>query len=151
MCRVNDFNLSYESLTGPEAWKILHSLPETDPAFFAELTQPQSRVSAPVLTLDEACDEDVEVSELDNPGDDSVVPLKAVLGMVQGSMEDDDCFVPGDDWGFVSVAEAEATLVEVVDGVKIDTTDAVRCPKGRGQWKQCQNKLYSYEEWVLAR
>lgn len=146
MCCVEDFNLSYKSLTSPEARRALRNLPETDPTFFAELTQPRSRVLAPSLTPEEALDKDVEFSELDNPGDDVVVPLEAVWDVMAGA--ESDQFVPGEEWGLESAAEAEETMVEVVDGIKIDTTHAVKQLQGRGQRKRIRNKFYSDEAWV---
>ena len=59
-----------------------------------------------------------------------------------------DQFVPGEEWGLESAAEVEETMMEVVDGIKINTTHAVKQLQGCGQWKQIRNKIYSDEAWV---
>jgi len=40
MCRADQFNFSFESLTSHKARQMLHDLPTTDAAFFSELSQP---------------------------------------------------------------------------------------------------------------
>jgi hypothetical protein len=145
MCKVNGFNLSYESLTSSETRQILRNLPETDPEFFAELTQPRSRVAAPTLTPEEATEEDSEVSEVNSPGDDTAVPLDAVIDAIHGNLDVDDWFVPSEDGGLESTAEAEETLVEEVEGVKIDTTHLVEKLEGRGHRTKTKSKFYSDE------
>ena len=134
MCKVDGFNLSYESLTSSETCKILHALPETDPEFFQELTQHRFQVVAPILTPDEAHEEDLEDLELNSTGDDTVVPLDAVIDVMQGKLDDDkDYYVPGEDGDLESTAEAKETLVEEVEGVKIDTTRLVEKIEGHGR------------------
>lgn len=145
MCRVgiDDTNLSYESLTGPAARQMLRDLPFTDPDFFAELTR--VRNLPPSLTDEEAQLEDIELSELDIPGDDSAVPLEAVEDLVHGVLPMDDIeqeFVVGE-YGLVSAAEAEETLVESVDNKVIDTTSIIGQGLGRGRRKKFRNVLYS--------
>ena len=78
MCKAGQFDLSYESLTSREARQALHDLPNTDPAFFAEISKPRSRSQhvAPVLSDDQVAQEDSE----DQYGgtdalDDSDVPV----------------------------------------------------------------------------
>ncbi|KAF8166376.1 hypothetical protein BJ912DRAFT_243071 [Pholiota molesta] len=144
MCRVgvHDANLSYESLTSPTARQMLRDLPITDPDFFAELTR--VRNSPPVLTDEEAQLEDVEVSELDVPSDDSAVPLEAVEDALHGALPMDDIeqeFIVGE-YGLVSAAEAEETLVESVNDVVLDTTSIVDQGLGRGRRKKFRNMLY---------
>jgi len=143
MCRAGEFNLSYESLTSPAARQILRDLPVTDPQFFAELTQPRSRVAAPVLDTEDALHEDAEVSDLDIIGDDSSVPIEAILDAMHGVLPQgsDEMFVEGSD-GVVSRAEAEETLIEEVDGVIVDATASVAQAEGRGLRKKFRNKLY---------
>ena len=152
MCRAGEFNLSYESLTSTAARKILRDLPKTDPEFFAELTQPRSRVAAPALSAEDVLHEDSEVSDLDIAGDDSSVPLEAVLDAMHGVLprEGDAMFVEGPD-GVVSQAEAEETLIEEVDSIVVDATGSVAQTEGRGQRKKFRNKFYEEESlkwWV---
>jgi hypothetical protein len=152
MCRAGEFNLSYESLTSTAARKILRDLPETDPEFFAELTRPRSRVAAPALSEEDILHEDSEASDIDVVGDDSSVPLEAVLDAMHGvlSQETDAMFVEGPD-GVISHAEAEETLVEEVDGIVVDATSSATNAEGRGQRKKFRNKFYEEESlkwWV---
>jgi len=60
-----------------------NNLPETDPTFFAKSH-----------STDEILDEDANISELDDPGDDAVVPLDAVLNVVEG--DESDQYVSGE-------------------------------------------------------
>ncbi|KAF8196183.1 hypothetical protein BJ912DRAFT_1056612 [Pholiota molesta] len=150
MCRVgiNDADLSYESLTSSEARQTLRELPITDPTFFAELTRERTMPALPTLTHDEAQEEDVEHSELDIPGDDSAVPLKAVEDAVYGVLPTDDTeqeFIIGP-YGLLSAAEAEETLVESVNDVIVDTTSlAEQSSVGRGHRKKFRNTVYNPE------
>jgi hypothetical protein len=150
MCKAGEFNLSYASLTSLEARRVLCELPESDPDFWAELTQPRTRLSAPALTTEEALEEDADAMDLDNPGDDSVVPLEVVAELMAGDADISDEFVPGDEWGLVSTADAEETLREVIEGVEIDTTQATKNGEGRGQRKKMKNRLYPDDLWVNA-
>ncbi|KAF5372041.1 hypothetical protein D9615_008034 [Tricholomella constricta] len=144
MCRVGDLNLSYESLTSPATREILQNLPSTDPNFFAELTRPRSRV--PILSIEDVLVEDAEISEVDIPVDDSVVPHEAVVDDLHGELPetDDQHFVRGAD-GVISAAEAEEVLIEEVEGVLLDTTGAVAQDLGRGKRKKLRNGLYTAE------
>ena len=54
-----------------------------------KLTQPRSGVSVLALTPDEILDEDANISELDDPRGDTVVPLEAVLNVVKGDESDE--------------------------------------------------------------
>jgi hypothetical protein len=152
MCKGGEFNLSYQSLVSSEAMQILHELPNMDPEFYAELTQPRSGMSVLILTEDEALDEDVipVVNDINN-GDDSVIPMEAVVDHVHGELPsgDSNCdFIVGEDGRLQTIAEAEDTTVEEVDGVFVDTTVAVTAVmdlEGRGWRKRTENKLYSVE------
>ena len=85
MCHADEFNLSYESLTGQAACQNLQDLQDTDTEFLAELRWPRSHVLPPILSHDEALLEDSKELELDIPGDDSAVPLKVVEDNVHGN------------------------------------------------------------------
>ena len=63
MCKVGPFDLLYESLTSREAWQALCDLPNTDPTFFTEISQPRSCYQhvVPILNDDQAAQEDLEV------------------------------------------------------------------------------------------
>lgn len=142
MCKVNKFNLLYKSLTSSKTHQILRNLPDTDPEFFAELTQPHSQVGAPVLMAEEAHNEDLEVSEVNSYGDDTVVPLNAVLDAVHGNLDDDNCFVPDEDGGLESIAEAEETLVKEVEGIQTDMICLVEKHEGCGHQIKKKSKFY---------
>jgi hypothetical protein len=73
--------------------------------------------------------------DLDVPGDDSAVPLEAVQDLVHGVLPTDDmegAFKLRED-GLISMAEAEETLVEEIEGVVIDTTSVCEQDLGRGK------------------
>ena len=144
MCQVGDMNLSYESLTSSTTWQILRDLPVTDPDFFAELSKPWSHVPAPSLSAEDALHEDAEASDLD-VGDDTCVPLEAVLDAMHGELtqESEGMFEEGLD-GVVSRAKAEEALIEEVDGIVVDATSLV-AQEGRGKRKRFQNKLYEQD------
>jgi hypothetical protein len=73
MCQAGQFNLSFESLTSHEACQMLRDLPTTNPALFAELSQPRSRTAvAPTLTAQQVTAEDADAIDI---VDDSDVPL----------------------------------------------------------------------------
>jgi hypothetical protein len=140
MCKGGEFNLSYKSLVSSEALQVLRDLPNTDPEFYAELTQPQAGISVPVLTEDEALQEDniPVVDDIDN-GDDSVVPMDAIIDHVHGELgaNDADCdFVLREDGTLQTTVEAEDTTVEEVDGVLVDTMVAVSAVAELEGWGQ---------------
>lgn len=78
----------------------------------------------PALIDKEAKLEDIEILELDVPGNDSAMPLKAVADAVYGVLptnNSEQAFIV-EKYGLVSAAEAEETLVESVNDVVLDTT-----------------------------
>jgi hypothetical protein len=64
MCKAGQFNLSYDSLTSHEARQALRNLPNTDPTFFAEISQPRScsEHAAPFLDEHQIQQEDSEIT-----------------------------------------------------------------------------------------
>jgi hypothetical protein len=134
MYRTGEFNLSYDSLTSPKTWQILHDLPITEPEFFAELSQRHSHVP---LSMDDILHEDRKVSDINIAGDNCSVPLEAVLDAMHGVLpwlDSKAMFEEGPD-GVISCAEAEETLIEEVNGVVIDATSSGAQEEGRGKLK----------------
>jgi hypothetical protein len=161
MCRAGDFNLSYTSLTSREALKALHELVTVDPMFWAEITQPRSQGSVPnhappTLTSLQEQTEDLEESAIDINGDDSEVPMTDVVSAhtqleCSDSMDcddDDELYIPGEEGGLVSTADAECASLESVQGEVVDATQATQAVEGRGKCKKRANILYSSKFWV---
>jgi len=150
MCKAGAFDLSYESLTSHEARQTLRDLPRTDPAFFAEISQPRSR---PILDESDALQEDSEEQYGGlTPADDSDVPLGEVAahhevvgtsGSEPLGLETEDTdhlYVVSEDGGLSSVAEAEDTLIESIGDHVTDVTAAYA---DRPRRKRRPNVLYS--------
>jgi hypothetical protein len=64
-----------------------------------------------------------------------------VIDAMHRNFDVDDCFVPGEDGGLESTAEAEETLVKEVEGVKIDTTHLVEKLEGCGHRTKTKSKF----------
>jgi hypothetical protein len=132
MCRAGDFDLSFESLTGNEARRILRELPTTNPDLFAEVSQSRSQVSVPVLTEEESSLEDS--SPETTIEDDSDVPFAKVQAhhnesrnaeLSPSSAADPDyIYTANESGGLTSTALSEEVLVESVDGHEADVTPA---------------------------
>jgi hypothetical protein len=158
MCRAGEFNLSYTSLTSREASKALRELVTVDPAFWAEITQSRSRGSIlPMLTSQQEALEDLEECAVDVHGDDSEVPMTDVISAHTQVIEhadpmdhdnDDKLYIVGEEGGLVSIADAESTTMESVNGETTDATRASQAVEGRGKRKKCANVLYSSKFWV---
>ena len=78
MSRVQGWNLSYESLTSFEARDRMRRLRTEDPEFWKELDEGRVQIPRP----DEQVFEDAPPAEEDDAGDDSSVPLEAVIASV---------------------------------------------------------------------
>ena len=100
-----------------------------------------SQVAAPTLTPEEVHKEDSDISEVNSPGDDTIVPLDTIIDAMHGNLDIDDCFMLDED-GLESTAEAEETLVEEVEGVKINTTHLVSQLEGHGHQIKMKSKFY---------
>ena len=118
MCAAGQFNLSYDSLTSYEARRVLRDLPNTDPTFFAEISQPRSRAGHAVPILNE-CQTQQEDSE--------------------------HTYVAVGDHGLSSAAEAEDVLVESVNACVMDVSGAFT---GRPKRKCRGNVLYAGKNWL---
>ena len=81
MCRVNGWNLSYESLTSFEARKKLRDLKVDDPEFWNELSAEMVASNQPASN--EVVPEDmVDEGDHDEYGDDSSIGLATVVKAV---------------------------------------------------------------------
>jgi hypothetical protein len=123
-------------LAGHEASKALRKLVTVDPAFWAEITQPRSRGTPPALTPQQAQSEDLEEVAIDIHGDDSKVPMIDVVAAhtQHPSMDSDhDCndmlYVPGEEGGLVSTADAERMSTESVNSEMVDASHVEGCGK----------------------
>jgi len=161
MCKAGPFDLSYESLTSREARQALRDLPNTDPTFFAEISQPcsRSRHAVPILNDDQTAQEDSEVQYGGADAlDDSDVPVPEVDAhqvelvskfQTHSTQEDEEdlvhIYVIHDEGGLSSVAEAEDTLIESIDSHVTDVSSAFT---GRATRIHRSNVLYSGKEWM---
>ncbi|PPR03038.1 hypothetical protein CVT26_004573 [Gymnopilus dilepis] len=156
MCSAGKFNLSYESLTSHEARQALRELPQTDPEFFAELTQPRTRATVPTLSPEQIEVEDAAPSSDSTPDDDSDVPLTELIAyqaetQVEPASEvpavevAEEVYVADESGGLVSTAEAEETLVEAVGAEIIDATPV--SSSGRVRRTRRLNVRYHNEWW----
>jgi len=111
MCRVKDFNLSYDCLTGYAIRDKLCNLKKTDPEFWKELTSPS--VPKP-MNEDQTFEEDNVDGPDETHDDDSDLPCNAIVACVTGSSlpKNIASTVDGD---LVSAAQAEQ-----IDGDGID-------------------------------
>ncbi len=154
MCKANGIDLSYESLSSHETRQMLRDLPNVDPAFFAEISQPRSRC-APNLSSDECIQEDTE--ELFEAPDDSDVPLGEVAAYIEDLASgvnltlppddttlDDYAYVPDEVGGLSCVTEAEGALKESIGSDEV-TTDVTNTFSIRPKRSRRPNVLYSTE------
>jgi hypothetical protein len=100
--------------------------------------------------------EDLEESAIDIHGDDSEVPMTDVISVHAQSEntdsmdcdDDDKLYIPGEEGGLVSTADAESASMESVQGEVVDATQASQTVEGRGRRKKRSNILYSSKFWV---
>ena len=150
MCRGGEFDLSFESLTSHEARRALRELPITDPALFAEISQPRSCVGVvPSLTPDEALLEDNPPDE--GAEDDSDVPFAEVCAhhyesLNTSPLDPAQIYLPNETGGLTSTAGSESILVEAVDDVVVNVTPDVTA-SGRGRRVRRKNVLYNGKWW----
>jgi hypothetical protein len=130
--------LSYESLTSREARQVLRDLPETRPAFFAELTQPSRRRQAPILKDVEVTEEDADPYE--DTEEDSEVPLAVLIDRIHNPSQGSHGYKTDDDGRLVPIAEAEQAFVEEAGEISVEQTEA---EQGRGKQKKTANTMYS--------
>ena len=154
MCKAGELDLSYESLISHEARQTLRDLPKTDPTFFAEISQPRSRV--PVLSDEERLQEDSEMLYGGSTvADDSDVPLAEVTAhqcdQISGNSEsagengEEYIYIPDSTGGLHCAAEAEEALTECIGAgdVVIDTSSTV---SHRPKRVRRRNALYPSEQ-----
>lgn len=118
---MGEFDLSYESLTSRNAQQVLRDLPETQPTFFAELTQPCHCRQTPTLNNDEAEEED---NTLEDINEDSEVPLAALLDHIHNPSQGSHGYKTDDDGRLVPVAEAEQAFVEETGEISVEQAEA---------------------------
>jgi hypothetical protein len=124
-------------LTSRDARQVLRDLPETQPTFFAELTQPHRCRQTPTLNNDEAEEEDNTFEDID---EDSEVPLAALLDRIHNPSQGSHGYKTDDDGRLVPVAEAEQAFVKETGEISVEQAEA---EQGRGKRKKTANILYS--------
>jgi len=160
MCRVRVWNLSYESLTSFEAREKLRNLKTDNPEFWAELSMEKEDTSLPAP--DDVVPEDVvDIEEDDNHGDDSSIPISAVIGaVVTGKGTKDGCLVSQDLAGDDNEAPVDGIDGQDEDSLGIHTTvseeashsavSGIQPPaeKGRGKRTKISNKWYTVKSFI---
>ncbi len=144
MCKVREWNLSFECLTGPKMRAALRDMKNTDPTFWAELTQstkklcPDEAVAQPEDEIDEL--EDLQL-------DDSNIPIELVVeNMVLGTCSSG--VLQQDDGGLMSVCTAEN--VDLADGSNGGVDEGEKKneekPMGVGKRERKPNKWYNSKD-----
>ncbi|KAJ6456514.1 hypothetical protein C8R45DRAFT_580223, partial [Mycena sanguinolenta] len=134
MCRVGNWNLSYASLTSPEALAGLRNLRTTNPTLHAALTQTSD------LAVVEGAEEEAYANR--EVYDDCDVPLSIVSAHLSahGSSVETN-FAVGDDGGITRSGNAETSEAE-------DEEDDMPPPVlGRGQRKRVPARRYQGPVW----
>ncbi|KAE9395696.1 hypothetical protein BT96DRAFT_1043228 [Gymnopus androsaceus JB14] len=134
MCKVREWNLSYECITGPTMRAALRDLKANDPTFWSELTQKKAEDLAPAEDVPQEEDNDEE-SE-DPTLDDSNIPVDLVIqNILHSSLPEGSESRNG---GLASTMDAEKMDLE---GEKQE--GAEEKPLGRGKRTKHANKWYS--------
>ena len=114
MCKVRQWNLSYECLVSCEAWQALRDLKETEPTFYNELVQGKATLlpsEKDVLPEDE-----IVSSEIEDIGcDDCDIPIsKVVAAIVDQNIPEGTDLCPNG--GLMLIAAAESIEEEGHEG-----------------------------------
>jgi hypothetical protein len=142
MCRVKEFDLLYDCLTGYGVRDRLRNLKKTDPEFWNELTA----ASVPEPTNE---DQTFEEDNIDGPDtfnfdDDSNLKCDTVIASVTGSHLPEDVSLTADG-NLVSVAQAES-MEDSIDGESSEPLSDVQPAAeelGPGKRKRRANTLYN--------
>jgi len=146
MCKVREWNLSYECLTGVAVRSRLRELRNTDPEFWKELTTRQSEDIVPPEHVEQPEDK-VSTCDTVDTNDDSDVPISAIIGvMLEGSVP--SRYSAQDDGGLMCIAVAECA--EDVDDSEMSSSDKKHdsAPEdmGRGKRVKTANRLYKIDQ-----
>ncbi|KAF7366573.1 DDE superfamily endonuclease [Mycena sanguinolenta] len=138
MCRVGKWNLSYASLTSPEALAGLRDLRKTNPALHEALTQ----TSATDLPVVDSTEEEAYTTR--EVYDDCDIPLDVVSDhLLSGHSAVTKNFAIADDGGISRSGNAEASDAEDNE----ESVDAVPLVLGRGQRKKIPARRYLGPIW----
>lgn len=153
LCRTGTLNLSYESLTSREAKAKLLEVEESDPEFWAELTQrDKSKITPPGVVKGKSVPEDMDVGGTEElHDDDSEVPTQAVVEhVVHGRVHRGVKLT--ESGGLVPSAEAESTepnlaaIIEADANERAETEGNADEGLGRGKRKKIASTRYSGDE-----
>ena len=149
LCKIGEFDLSYESLTSFEARETLREMKTADPAFWAELTQvgdgaddalvvnSSNTVEEPRLIVEES-----PFSDIDGVEDDSNVSKEALMAYVLHGQIREGVSVASD--SSLQTVDSMADSVDIPnDIVRSDEIDAPEPEFGRGKRLKKANRLYS--------
>ncbi|KAF8240344.1 hypothetical protein L208DRAFT_1233821, partial [Tricholoma matsutake] len=110
LCRIQEWNLSYECLTSFAAREQLSKMKETDPEFWKELTTAKT----PELPAKHVKLAEDKLDEDENAIDDSELPLSVVIeAITDGQCPEGFAVRPAG--GLMSVVDAERLDIDVED------------------------------------
>ena len=141
MCKVQEWSLSYEFLTGVQARSKLQELKNTDLEFWKELTTRWSKDIVPPEDVKQPKDKESTLTCDMIENDDSNVPISAIVGMMlEGSSP--SRFSAQEDGGMMCIADAEcADDVNVMSSLD-KKHDSVPEDMGQGKCMNTANRLY---------
>jgi hypothetical protein len=163
MCRVNDFNLSQDSLKSREARQAINKLEETDKEFY-DMLQDKSRDSDDEMDPEDAMDVDdddddsgavedpYEYADENEYDDDSDIPRWAIVKEVHKSLnakvvpssnDDSGAMHMNDDNGNITTnAELEMDDDALLPGL-VEGSEAPAIEYGRGKRVRVERKGYN--------
>ncbi|KAG2130398.1 hypothetical protein DEU56DRAFT_740628 [Suillus clintonianus] len=142
MCRVREYNLSYESLTGFAARDKLRKLKSEDPHFWEELTKVQPQETTDTTNTNEDIETEVDLYD-DTSFDDTDVPCAVVIADMVGA-----CVAAGIervDGRLGSKTDAES--LEFEGNNHSEGSADVAEELGQGRRNKKANTLYSHTFW----
>jgi hypothetical protein len=108
-------------LTSHDAQQVIRDLPEIQPTFFAELTQPHCCYKMLILNDDEAEEEDNTLEDING---DSEVPLAALLDHIHNPSQGSHSYKTDDDGRLVPVVEAEQAFIKETGEISVEQAEA---------------------------
>jgi hypothetical protein len=154
---VRGWNLSYESLTSFEACEKLRNLKADNPAFWSELSMEKEDTTLPAAD-DNVLEDAVDVEEDDSHGDDSSIPLSAVVnavisgegdsGLVSQDLAGDDNEAPADEIDGQDDKDLEIHTTVSEEASNSAVSSAQPPAEGRGKRTKISNKWYTVKSFI---
>jgi hypothetical protein len=156
---VRGWNLSYESLTSFEVHEKLRNLKADNPGFWSELSMEKEDTTLPVA--DNNVPEDaVDVEEEDSYGDDSSIPLSAIVdtvisgkgdsGLVSQDLARDDNKAPADEIDGQDDKDlgVHTTVSKEASNSVVSSMQPPWPAEGQGKRMKISNKWYTVKSFI---